>query len=862
LRFLGEGKKLSVPFFQRRYVWEESNWKELLESFQDPEIMPFLGSIILKEDSAKESVIVDGQQRLTTITILAKAIYDCLSDEGKKPGSGIRNCVENFLYYRNNAADDFSDSFVRISHSRIDYEDYNRVIESQMLHDIPRIDPDTINDSSGNVLKCYKYYCEELNHFGDSRLKALFNSIFDESRKVFVLIELERGDINEQTIFDTINRAGIRLSTADIIKNNLFKRLLEACGEDEAKKGTVLDKYKNDWENIFNPDQKVSELWDKERVFGNVKHNNLEFLLYCVACIKWGENEDTFSKLESVFERETVPLGFSELLMLVNDIKEYAQIFKKYILDFNEALEDEDMSTYFKYEDSIHRLLLILNKFGVQMFYPYVIMRLKQTNQDENDSSLKADFRVLESFVVRRKISSRGTNDYTSKCNEIIRKGIQSLIASDTANPDAGISDSDVKRYLSNTRDDAAKMILFWIELYRRKSPACDIHVLEYKYTLEHIMPKKWEANWHTVPIINGESVLDADTDEGKMFRNNAIQSIGNKTLLTNSLNSTVKNSSFANKIDGTSENMPGYRSHTMLLLTKELVDQAAGDANWDEAHISARAQRLYAEFIEIWPSFTEMLPPSVVGDDSAIINDTQYTEEQLADPLKLLDAMDAMTPANGVDGIKEMVSVAELIKMVDVQSETIEKYIKEGAIVPDRVIHTAQNNTKKYFKQETIIALARQYGWTIITDQNRKQVFIKMVSQMMMTYSYKPVLLKALLELSDSSGTASIADIVLYFLKFYKQRRDMKLPVEKVDSVFYKEDCSFEEAKHVIEIYPLKRFSDIGAIQYAPKSETVAFNGSLWVNLSDEDKKSIIEICNNKLSEYYQRLYAVVDNF
>ena len=108
LRFLGEGKKLSVPFFQRRYVWEESNWREMLDTFQNEEIMPYLGSIILKEKSSKESNIIDGQQRLTTITILAKAIYDCLSNDSKNPGSGIRNCVENFLYYRNNAADDFA----------------------------------------------------------------------------------------------------------------------------------------------------------------------------------------------------------------------------------------------------------------------------------------------------------------------------------------------------------------------------------------------------------------------------------------------------------------------------------------------------------------------------------------------------------------------------------------------------------------------------------------------------------------------------------------------------------------------------------------------------------------------------------
>lgn len=279
LRFLGEGKKLSVPFFQRRYVWEESNWREMLDTFQNEEIMPYLGSIILKEKSSKESNIIDGQQRLTTITILAKAIYDCLSNDSKNPGSGIRNCVENFLYYRNNAADDFADSFVRIQHSRIDQEDYNNVIESGMLHSVPAIDLDTINASSSNILQCYKFYCEKLRHIGDAALKNLFNSIFDESRKVFVLIELEQSDINEQTIFDTINRAGIRLSTADIIKNNLFKKLLEAAGTDIARKDSVITIYEQCWDNIFNANPQESELWDEERVFGNVKHNNLEFLL-------------------------------------------------------------------------------------------------------------------------------------------------------------------------------------------------------------------------------------------------------------------------------------------------------------------------------------------------------------------------------------------------------------------------------------------------------------------------------------------------------------------------------------------------------------------------------------------------------
>lgn len=85
----------------------------------------------------------------------------------------------------------------------------------------------------------------------------------------------------------------------------------------------------------------------------------------------WGEDGDMFSKLENVFERETSSMGFTELQFLITEIKDYALIFKKYILEFKAELEDEEKDVYFKYEDGVRRLLLILQKFGVQMFYPY-----------------------------------------------------------------------------------------------------------------------------------------------------------------------------------------------------------------------------------------------------------------------------------------------------------------------------------------------------------------------------------------------------------------------------------------------------------------------------------------------------------
>ena len=638
LRFLGEGKKLSVPFFQRRYVWKKENWDELLDNFENQSVTPFLGSIILKDEGKSNCTIIDGQQRLTTVTILAKAIYDCLPDSSKQPGSGTRNCIENFLFYRKNAADDFKDSCVKIEHSKNDLKEYELVIASQTLN-ANKIDLDTINDNSSNILKCYKHYRDRLSSKEEKDLRTLFSSLFEEDRRVLVVIELESGDIHEQTIFDTINRAGVRLSTADIIKNNLYKHLLAQSGDDENRKKQVYDTYNDCWEKIFCESQELSDIWDEERVFGNVKHNNLEFLLYCIACIKWGEDCDMFPNLAAVFEREVEPLGFVELLNLAGEIKEYALIFKKYILDFKANLDDDQKSIYFKYDDHVLRLLLILQKFKVQMFYPYVIMRLHDVNQDDSNPELQADFRKLESFIVRRKISPRGTHDYTSKCYQIIKKGIDTLGESDFCNPDGKISDYEVKQYLGNTKDDAAKMILFCIELHRRSASPVDVKALEYIYTLEHIMPKKWQTNWSDVEINDNGNILAPTSAEGKQFRDTMIQSIGNKTLLTSNLNSAIKNAAFAKKITGDGEQKPGYKAHTTLFITREIVESASEDSTWDEKHIQDRYNKLFEEFVVLWPSY--YVPPVPVvdsGDEDPIVS--QYTDEQLADAVALLSAV------------------------------------------------------------------------------------------------------------------------------------------------------------------------------------------------------------------------------
>lgn len=649
LKFLGESphdQKLVVPFFQRRYIWDESNWKELYETLDNSEVKPYLGSIILKESNIvngiSESIIIDGQQRLTTLTILSKAIYDSLPDESKAR-SGIRRDIEALLFYRRNTSDDFIDSYIKIEHSMVDAEWYTRIILAGLLKedDIPFDESIT---EPNKIFRCYQYFRKVLADKDEKDLRKLHNIIYHNKQSILVIITLDRDDINEQTIFDTINRAGTKLTIADIIKNNIFKRCLDRGGSDPENKVLIGKLYKEYWGKLFCGSQEILDIWDEKRLFGNTPRTNLEFLLYCIACIKWGRKEDSFSKLEKTFNDETEGYGYQELKDLVKEICEYGKIFKHFILEFSKDFEQE---LPIKYNDHVQRLLVVLEIFGVQMFYPYVIKRLKETDGNVNDEKLIDDFRILESFIIRRRISPKGVTDYSDKCSVALKEGIDSLIKSDLAQREAKLSNLDVMDYLSNIKDDTAKVILFLIELNRRSDDLRDVQALEYRYTLEHIMPKNWLAFWKDLPIKSGGIILDSDSEEGRRYRDTKIQAIGNKTLLTSKLNSTIKNSSYNKKIKGDGIKRPGYESHASLSITKELVDNYnAGDKVWDEGHIDKRTEELYEEFIKLWPTFEERLESQVIEEEYSVedeIDDPELeglTQEELADPIKLLDAL------------------------------------------------------------------------------------------------------------------------------------------------------------------------------------------------------------------------------
>lgn len=214
----------------------------------------------------------------------------------------------------------------------------------------------------------------------------------------------------------------------------------------------------------------------------------------------------------------------------------------------------------------------------------------------------------------------------------------------------------------------------------------------------------------------------------------------------------------------------------------------------------------------------------------------------------------EAVDVFNWQDEAAGMISQMEFIRRVDVASETVERYIREGEIIPDLIVPMSEHRTFKYFTEETLKKTAEKFSWHIINDENRKDLFMEMIRQMDMSYSYKPVLIKAILANADDKGRIKLEDITAYFRNYYEGRRNSGLTVEKVNSVFAKRNYTDKEAQRNILSNPFKRFEDMQMLRHTKTLGIIEVEPTVWKLLNDDEKAQIEKICDSKLEEYYNR--------
>ena len=143
-----------------------------------------------------------------------------------------------------------------------------------------------------------------------------------------------------------------------------------------------------------------------------------------------------------------------------------------------------------------------------------------------------------------------------------------------------------------------ATLLLFWVELYKRSISNADLKKLSYAFTLEHIMPQKWEQYWSTqvLPVYSDNGELEENEEAAKRIRSDAIYQIGNMTLLTGKLNTSLRNYDFARKVNGEGRKR-SMKELADCIITREILELPS----WKEADIYNRTAELSEIISQIW---------------------------------------------------------------------------------------------------------------------------------------------------------------------------------------------------------------------------------------------------------------------
>lgn len=581
-------QRLLVPLFQRPYVWSlESQWAPLWDDVRrladraaarQPVARHFLGAVVMQQqfglgvDSLPMRILIDGQQRLTTLQLLLDAVHaELVAINSKATAAQIEPLVANPEGYWSQPEDRF-----KVWPTNRDRAAFEVVMRAEAP-----VDYSAIGHSGSRMVQAHAYFSEQARDWLhretdlERRAQALTQAV--TSMLQIVVIELQP-DEDAQEIFETLNARGTPLTAADLIKNFVFQRLESSPVEVEAA-------YQSYWHQF------ETNFWEREVTAGRLTYPRSSLFLtqWLTSQTGW---ELTAREVFAAFKRycTDAPGSMTELLPR---LKVAADVYRTQI----EQAEDP--------HGPLDRLGLFLYRSSTlesEVFRPVVMWLTDPERSPIPAEALNKALGSLESWMVRRALIRANTSNYNKVMLDLLTllrqtdptevgDAVESFLRSQTSENAHWPADDEVRRELTplpvyrRLRRARLRMVLEAIEDHLRGwdsgKPLHEGRVVRSSCTIEHVMPVQWAANWST----------DGDADA----RDQLVHRLGNLTLVTQSLNSKASNASW----DGPKGKREVLDKHTSILMTRDLLKQGAG--GWTDDRIVTRTSQLVDVILRIW---------------------------------------------------------------------------------------------------------------------------------------------------------------------------------------------------------------------------------------------------------------------
>lgn len=222
-QLMGNSLRYEIPKFQRDYTWDTEQWDDLWQDIKalmsDDDEEHYMGYLVLQTSNNKEFLVIDGQQRLTTMSILILSTLKCLID---LVDSNID--PENNLLRKNNLLNSYIgyvDPVTLISNNKLRLNRNSNDYYKQHLVLLKELPLRNTNTSEKNMRECFNWYYDKIKkeYKTGEELAGFVDSIVD--KLFFTVIEVT-DQHNAFKVFETLNARGVQLSASDLLKNHLF----------------------------------------------------------------------------------------------------------------------------------------------------------------------------------------------------------------------------------------------------------------------------------------------------------------------------------------------------------------------------------------------------------------------------------------------------------------------------------------------------------------------------------------------------------------------------------------------------------------------------------------------------------------
>lgn len=568
-----------IPVYQRNYDWTNNECKELITDIISVEKhnrgTHFIGSIVFIHEGAystsevKELVIIDGQQRLTTINIIYVALYRYAKDKGLQKDSEM--LLNTFL----------TNQYVEQESSKLKLKqtDANSLAFKAIMN------------GTENEFGQYSNVIENFNYFKNEITEETFPLILNGlKRLIFVEISLERGKDDPQRIFESLNSTGLDLSQSDLIRNyilmdldpknqnKIFEQIwnpIEENARDLVKQKSAVSDYIRDYLTLKN-----KKIPNKNNVYLEFKKLYTE------------KDENYTQELES--------------------IKSLSVHYKKFINPSTVA------------DQNIRKELEFISRLEINVVYPFLL----QVFEDEaNGLITKEDLlkvlRLIQSYTWRRFVVGLPTNalnkifmalysevdteDYfDSIALALVKKKGTGKFPTDEDLKTA-LKDKDLYNIQSKNRN-------YMFEMLENFNNREYVNTANENITVEHIFPQTPNEDWEKV----------ITPDDYFLFKEKYLNTIANLTLSGN--NGALSNKSFDDKkLMNRNGGEQGYNFSRLWL--NDFLKKAD---NWTVENYNHRFDLIYDRFLKIWKFPTVILPVSEKTDEENIFDAETPTHKKL----------------------------------------------------------------------------------------------------------------------------------------------------------------------------------------------------------------------------------------